>query len=427
MRLIIKNGQVVDAKSNLDDKLDILIEGTKIVKIGKNLRGKEARLIDAKGMIVLPGLVDMHTHLREPGDEYKETILSGSQAAARGGFTSICCMPNTSPVIDNQGVVEFIFSQSKKAGLVNVFPIGAITKDCAGEELSEIGELKASGVVALSDDGNSVADAQILRRAMEYASMFDLPIISHCEDKKLSADGVMNEGYMSTVLGLKGIPRISEITIVSRDLEIARFTGSQLHIAHISCKESVDLIRQAKKQGIRVSCECCPHHFTLTEEALIDYDPNTKVNPPLRSNEDLEALKKGLKDGTIDCIATDHAPHAQAEKDVELDQAPFGIIGSETAVALALTELVGKGVLSFEQLVEKMSYNPARILKLDRGYIAQGSIADITIIDPHKKWVVNKDEFQSKSSNSPFLGMNLTGQVVLTVVSGKVVFAVRKE
>ncbi|MCP4649492.1 MAG: dihydroorotase [PVC group bacterium] len=422
MSLLIKNGRVVDAKNKQDGVFDILVEGAKISKIAKNIVSKDDNVFDAKGMLVVPGLIDLHVHLREPGYEYKETILSGSQAAARGGFTSICCMPNTNPVIDNQGVVDFVFAESKKAGLVNVFPVGAITKGLKGEDLADIADMKESGVVALSDDGYEVASAALLRMAMEYASMFDLPIIAHCEDKELSSGGVMNEGYMSTVLGLKGIPRVAEITMVSRDIELARFTGTKLHIAHVSCKESVALIKKAKKEGVKVTSECCPHHFSLTEEAVEQYDTNTKVNPPLRTKEDVEAIKKGLKDGTIDCIATDHAPHSISEKDTEYDLAPFGIIGSETALGLVMTELVDKGILSIEQVVEKMALNPARVIGQDKGYLSEGGCADITIIDPKQEWVVEKDGFVSKSSNSPFIGKTLTGQVMATIVSGKIVF-----
>lgn len=336
MQLLIKNARVIDAKSETDDYLDILIEGTKIAKIAKDIKAKDAKIFDAKGLIAVPGLVDMHVHFREPGFEYKETVLSGSKAAASGGFTSVCCMPNTNPVIDNQGVVEFIASQSKKAGLINVYCVGAITKSLKGEELSDIGDLKDAGCVALSDDGNPVMNSEIMRRAMEYAGMFNLPIISHCEDINLSAGGVMNEGMVSTKLGLKGIPRIAEISMVSRDIELARYTGSSVHIAHVSCRESVDIIKRAKKEGVKVTCECTPHHFSLSEEALINYDTNKKVNPPLRTTDDIKALIGGLKDGTIDCVATDHAPHAETEKDVEFDYASFGIIGLETALGLVV-------------------------------------------------------------------------------------------
>ncbi|MFH2145318.1 MAG: dihydroorotase [Candidatus Omnitrophota bacterium] len=422
MGLLIKNGRLIDAKNNIDQKRDILIETDKIAEIGDNLSASNAEIFDANGLTVVPGLIDMHVHLREPGFEYKETIYSGTQAAARGGFTSLCCMPNTNPVADNPGVIEFILSQNKKAAFVNLFPIGAVSKGLKGEELSEIADLKSSAVVALSDDGNPIENPELMRRAMEYAAMFDLPIISHCEDRQLSAGGVMHEGYISTRLGLKGIPRTSEIVVVARDIEIARFTNSRLHVAHISCKESVELIRKAKSIGLKISCECCPHHFTLTQEALINYDTNTKVNPPLRTQEDIAALKEGLKDGTIDCIATDHAPHAEEDKDLEFDSAPFGIIGLETALGLVVSELVDKGIISWKQLVEKMSLNPSNILGLSRGSLEKGAVADITIIDPKQEWTVRKEGLVSKSKNSPFIGRRLRGKAVLTVVSGRIVY-----
>jgi len=424
MQLLIKNARVIDAKSKTDDCLDVLITGGKIAKLAKNIKAKDAKIFDAKGLIVMPGLVDMHVHLREPGFEYKETILTGSKAAAAGGFTSVCCMPNTDPVVDNQEVVEFISSQSKKAGLINVFCVGAITKGLKGRELSDIGDLKAAGCVALSDDGNPVMNSEIMRRAMEYAGMFGLPIISHSEDIDLSAGGVMNEGLVSTKLGLKGIPRVAEISMVSRDIELSRYTGTPLHIAHVSCRESIDLIKKAKKQGIKVTCECTPHHFSLSEEELIDYDTNKKVNPPLRSRDDIKALIDALKDGTIDAIATDHAPHAETEKDIEFDQASFGIAGLETALGLAVLKLVDKGVLSFMDLVRKMSYNPASILNLGKGCIYEGQDADLTVFDPNKEWEVTVDSFLSKSKNSPFIGKRLKGKVILTIAGGKKVYSV---
>ena len=424
MRLIIKNARVIDAKAKIDDMLDILIEGKKIAKIAKNIKDNDAEVYDAKNLVATAGFVDLHVHLREPGFEYKETILSGSRAAAAGGFTTVCCMPNTNPVIDNQGVVEFILSQGKKAGLINVLPVGAITKGSQGEELAEIGDLKDAGAVALSDDGNAVSNAEIMRRAMEYAGMFKLPLIAHSEDTNLSAGGVMNEGYMSTRLGLKGIARVAEISMISRDIELARYTGAHLHIAHISCGESVRIIREAKKSGVNVTCECTPHHFSLTEKVLENYDTNTKVNPPLRDSNDVKAILEGLKDGTIDCIATDHAPHAEAEKDVEFDCAPFGIIGLETALGLGISKLVKKGILTLNQLMEKMSYNPSKIININKGYIAVGVDADITIFDPNQNWKVSESGFFSKSKNSPFIGNTLSGRVVLTIAGGKKVFSV---
>ncbi len=424
MRLIIKNARVIDTKSKTDDTLDILIEGKKIAKIAKNIKEKDADVFEAKNLVAAAGFIDLHVHLREPGFEYKETILSGTRAAASGGFTTVCCMPNTNPVIDNQGAVEFILSQNKKAGLINVLPVGAITKGSQGEELSEIGDLKDAGAVALSDDGKPVSNAEIMRRAMEYAGMLKLPVIAHSEDTDLSAGGVMNEGYMSTKLGLKGITRVAEISMISRDIELARYTGTHLHIAHVSCRESVQIIRQAKKNGVNVTCECTPHHFSLTEEALENYDTNTKVNPPLRERDDVKAVLEGLKDGTIDCIATDHAPHAEAEKDVEFDYAPFGMIGLETALGLGISNLVEKGVLTLNQLMQKMSYNPAKIININKGYIAVGADADITVFDPKQNWEVSESAFFSKSKNSPFIGETLTGRVVLTIAGGKKVFSI---
>ncbi len=424
MGMLIKKARVLDAKSKTDDILDILIEGKKIAKIAKDINEKDADVFDAKNLVAVAGFVDLHVHFREPGFEYKETILSGSKAAAAGGFTTVCCMPNTNPVIDSQGAVEFILSQNKKAGLINVLPVGAITKGSQGEELSEIAELKDAGVVALSDDGKPVSNAEIMRRAMEYSWMLKLPVIAHSEDVDLSAGGVMNEGYMSTKLGLKGITRVAEISMISRDIELARYTGAHLHIAHISCRESVQLIREAKKSGVNVTCECTPHHFSLTEDALENYDTNTKVNPPLRERDDVKAVLEGLKDGTIDCIATDHAPHAEAEKDVEFDYAPFGMTGLETALGLGISNLVEKGVLTLGQLMEKMSYNPSKIININKGYLAVGADADITVFNPKQKWEVSAGGFFSKSKNSPFIGDILTGRVVLTIAGGKKVFSV---
>lgn len=422
MRILIKNARVIDVKSDLDDKLDVLIENNKITKIEKNINDKDAQVIDAADKVLMPGFVDMHVHLREPGYEYKETIKTGSMAAAAGGFTTVCCMPNTNPVIDNQGVVEFVSSEARKSAIVNVLPIGAITKRLEGIELSEIADMQNAGIIAISDDGKGVMNADLMRRAMEYASMLNIPVIVHSEDRDLSAGGVMNEGYVSTKLGLKGIPTIAEVTMIARDIEIARYTNTSLHIAHISAKASVALVRQAKKDGLKITCECAPHHFSLTDEAVLGYDPNTKVNPPLRSKADVQAIKQGLKDGTIDCIATDHAPHAESEKDVEYDNAPFGIIGLETAFSLAISELVEPGILSLNQLCEKMAYNPAKILNLDKGYIAPGCIADIVIIDPEKESIISLDSFKSKSKNSPFVGRKVKGAVALTICNGKIIF-----
>lgn len=424
MRVLIKNVRVINPLKKQSQIMDIAVDEGNIAKIARHIPSfSGARVFAAEGMLACPGLVDMHVHLRDPGYEYKETIASGTRAAGRGGFTTVCCMPNTNPPIDSAATVEYILKKSAQEASVRILPIGAITKGLAGAELSEIGDLKAAGVVAISDDGRPVSSAEIMRRAMEYAGMFCLPVISHCETEELSAGGVMNEGFVSTVLGLKGIPRLAEITMASRDIEIARYTGGHIHIAHVSCKETVDLVRRAKKEKVRVSCECTPHHFTLSDEAVLQYDTNTKVNPPLRTAADITALKKGLADGTIDCIVTDHAPHAAAEKDVEYDLAPFGIVGLETAVGLCASELVHTGVLTWEQLIAKMSLNPCRVLNIDGGCLREGVRADITIIDPQREWTVDPSKFKSRSRNTPFGGRALRGDVVLTICNGIPVYS----
>ena len=422
MNLLIKNGRVIDPVSKLDGIMDVVIEKGKIKRLGKGVKPGNHKVIEARGKVIVPGLIDMHTHLREPGREDEETILSGSEAAARGGFSSVCVMPNTSPVIDKEGIVEFIFSRSRQAALVDVYPIGAVTAGGNGTQLAEMGELKRAGVIALSDDGNPVKNSYLMRQALEYSKMFDIPIISHCEDPDLAADGVMNEGYVSTLLGLRGIPSLAEESMVSRDISLAELTGGRLHIAHLSCAGSVSLIKQAKKKGIRVTAETAPHYFTLTDEEVRTFDTNYKMNPPLRTQKDIEAIKKGLADGTIDVIATDHAPHSEQEKDVEFDNAPFGITGLETSLGLTLQELVRGKVLTINQLVEKMAVNPARILGLNKGSLAVGYDADITIIDLEREWIVKEKDFKSKSKNSPFIGRKLKGMAVLTISRGKIVY-----
>jgi dihydroorotase len=420
MVLLIKGGHVVDPANKRDAVFDILIEKGKISRIEKNIKGEGYKIIEAKDKFVLPGLVDMHAHLRQPGREDEETLLTGSQAAIKGGFTTVCCMPNTAPAIDNQGVVEYIYAENKKIGLINIYSIAAITKNREGKELTEIGELKKAGAVALSDDGSPVMNAEIMRRALEYARMFDLTVISHCEEENLSAGGLMNEGYTATVLGLKGIPPEAESIMVARDIELARLTGAGLHIAHVSTKESVGLIRRAKSQDIKITCETCPHYFTLTEEAVLGYNTNCKVNPPLRAKEDVAAIKEGLKDGTIDAIATDHAPHADFEKDIEFEQASFGMIGLETALSLAIKELVQTKALTLTQLAEKMSLNPSRILGLNKGTLGAGVDADIVIIDLQKTWIPEKKKISSKSQNSPFLGWELPAEVTWVICQGRI-------
>jgi len=420
MSVIIKNGHVIDPANKVDGKFDILIADGKIAKIGKtgSIPSPDAQVIDAAGKLVVPGLIDMHVHMREPGFEYKETIATGTAAAKAGGFTSVCCMPNTNPINDNRSVTEFILSQAAQEAAARVFPIGAITKGSKGEELSEMGELRAAGCVAVSDDGRPVLNAAIMRRAMEYAQVFDLLVISHCEDSSLSANGVMNEGFVSTELGLRGIPRSAEDVMTARDISLAELTGARVHIAHVSTAGSVELLRSAKARGVKVTAETCPHYFTLTDEAVRGYNTMAKMNPPLRTAGDVAAIKAGLKDGTIDVIATDHAPHGMDEKSGEFDYAPFGIVGLETSLGLSLT-LVQDGVLSMQQLVERMSTAPAKIIKSGGGTLSAGSIADVTIIDPNAEWTVNAAEFKSKSRNTPFDGWKLKGKAIQTIVRGR--------
>lgn len=428
-RLIIKGGTVVDPVERLVYQADILIENGRIAAVGKALgaglpapqsrqAGMRAAVIDASGLIVTPGLIDMHVHLREPGFEYKETVASGTKAAVRGGFTAVCAMPNTKPVCDSAAVVEYVLQRAQAAGNARVYPVGALTKESAGRELAALGEMRAAGAVAFSDDGHWVADAHLMRRAMEYAAMLGAPVISHCEDKALSAGGVMNEGVTATVLGLRGMPAAAEEVAVARDIILAELTGCHLHIAHVSTAGSVRLIRAAKKRGIRVTAEAAPHHFVLTEEAVRGYDTNAKMNPPLRTSADVAAVIEGLADGTIDVIATDHAPHTVEEKETEFDAAPFGIVGLETAVGLVFRELVNKGVLDLSGAIAKMTVNPARILGLDAGRIQEGAVADITLIDPERKETVEPLNFVSKGRNTPFSGWELTGVPVGVVVGG---------
>ena len=423
MDILIKNGRVIDPVNKIDRVTGVLISEDRIVKIGNlsevKTSGEKPKIIDAKNKVVIPGIIDIHTHLREPGHEEEETIATGTRSAAVGGVTSIFCMPNTHPVIDNQTAVEFILLKAKNEGIVNVFPVGAITKGLSGEDLTEIGELKKAGVVSISDDGNPVMDALVMRRALEYAKMFDLSVIAHCEDKNLSEDGVMNESYTSTLLGLRGIPNESEDVMVARDIILSALTGGHLHIAHVSTKGSVELIRQAKRNKIPVSCEACPHHFTLTDEMVKTYDTNTKVNPPLRTEEDAREIIKGLQDGTIDCIASDHAPHTEEEKNKEYDLAPFGIVGLETLLPLTITYLVKTKKLSLMAAITKLTSNPKKIFKLDSGTLTPGSKADITIIDINVERVIK--DFVSKSKNSPFLGKKLQGFAVMTIVNGKII------
>ncbi|MEW6088359.1 MAG: dihydroorotase [bacterium] len=421
MNLLLKNGRVIDPSQKIDAKLDILIEKGKIVEIGHKLDNKTKDIIDLSGKIICPGFLDIHVHLREPGYEYKETIKTGSYAAAHGGFTSIACMPNTNPVADNQEVIRFITSRAKEEGIVNVFPVGAISKGLKGEELTEMGELFESGVKALSDDGKCIQNADLIRRAFEYAKLFDLNIISHCEDFNLSKDGMINEGFISTKLGLIGIPKAAEEVIVARDIQLAEFTKSKLHIAHISSFYSVELVRNAKKRGVNVTAEVTPHHLVLDESLAEGYDTNTKVNPPLRGEDDRVALVEGLRDGTIDCIASDHAPHARTDKEVEYDRAAFGIAGLETSISVILSELVHRKKITLTEMVEKFTLNPSRVLNLDKGILQKGKKADITVLDLEKESIVNPDLFFSKGRNTPFAGWKVKGMPVMTIVNGEIV------
>ncbi len=420
--LLIKSGRLVDPDSRRDEVTDLLIRGGKIASIARRINKPEgAEVLDARGKIVVPGLVDMHVHLREPGREDEETILTGARAAVAGGFTAVACMPNTEPPIDTQETVRFVCERAGQAP-ARVYPIAAVTRGRQGQSLTEMADLKAAGAVAVSDDGSPVTSAEILRRALEYASMFDLPVISHCEDPALSGAGVMHEGYLSTVLGLKGIPALSEDVMVARDLRLAEFAGARLHIAHVSSAGSVELIRSAKARGVRVTAEATPHHFTLTDEAVRGYDTNTKVNPPLRTAVDRQAIRDGLADGTIDCVASDHAPHAVEEKELEYDAAPFGMVGLETSLGLVLTELVAAGVLDLMAAVARMSLHPCRILGIEGGALRRGAPADVTIIDPQARWTVDRRAFHSRSKNTPFDGWELTGRAEVTIVGGRIVF-----
>ena len=453
MKLLIRNGHLIDPSQGQNSGKNVLIEDGKVAAwLGINdPTPDDAEVFDASGLIVAPGFIDMHVHLREPGQEHKETIASGCAAAVGGGWTTVCPMPNTQPINDNAAITRYMIEQAERAALANAFPIGAITKSSDGAELAEMGEMKAAGAVAVSDDGRPVPNAGIMRRAMQYAKDFDLPVIDHCEDKSLSSGGVMHEGRISLLLGLKGMPALAEDIDVVRDIILAKDTGAHIHIAHVSTKGAIEAVRHAKNKGISVTCEVTPHHFTLTDKAVAGlelqkpareqgrdtqadsyalayarasaYDTNTKMAPPLRSEKHLAAIIEGIRDGTIDAIATDHAPHHADEKSLEYDRAPFGITGLETAVGLAFNELVHKGIIDLVRLVELCSTNPARIFNLTgRGTLSPGSIADVTIIDPNLEWTYTNADSRSKSTNSPFNGWSFTGAAVATIVGGRIVY-----
>ncbi|MBM4168393.1 MAG: dihydroorotase [Ignavibacteria bacterium] len=424
MNIYLKNGTLIDPLSGRDETLDVLIVDGVIEKVGKSVAADRLfTVVDLKGKIVSPGLIDMHVHLREPGFEHKETIETGCRSAAAGGFTAICCMPNTSPAIDDESVARYVHEKGKSVcdGIVDVHPIAAATKGRKGTELSPIAELVQAGAVGFSDDGSPIASAEIMRRVLEYCSMYDAPVIQHAEEAALTEGGSMNEGFVSTRLGLRGIPPIAEELMVARDLILLQYVRSaRYHVAHVSATRTVELIRRAKSEGLNVSCEVTPHHFTLTDAAVESFDTNTKMNPPLRTQEDVMAMKEGLRDGTIDVIATDHAPHTIDEKEVEYTVAPFGIVGLETAIGLSITELVRQKYITMFQLIEKLSTNPRRLLRLPEIVIAEGTPANLTLIDPTMDWTVDIRRFQSKSKNSPFHGRALVGRSIGIINHGKI-------
>lgn len=426
--ILLKGGTVINPIEQKEEAIDILIENGIITKLEKNIKIKDTyQLLNVKDMLLAPGLIDIHVHLREPGYEAKETIATGTNAAARGGFTAVACMPNTNPITDNKAIVEYIFQKAKEANGVKVYPIAALTRKSKGEELCEMADLKKAGAVAFSDDGKPVEKAGVMRLVMQYANMVGATVISHCEVKDLAVGGCMNEGYMSTKLGLRGIPNACEEIMIARDIILAELTGCSLHIAHVSTKGSVELVRNAKARGLKVSCEATPHHFTLTDEEVEGYPTETKVNPPLRTKEDVLAIKEGLKDGTIEVIASDHAPHTIEEKDVEYAKAPFGIVGLETEVGLVWTQLVSTGILTPCEAIAKLTINPAKVLGIEKDILKKGAIADITVIDPNLEEIVDVNKFATKGRNTPFKGRLLKGLPVYTIINGKLVFSRKDE
>jgi dihydroorotase len=425
MDICLRGGRVIDPARGFDATADVVIKGGVISKVGPGLAegvGPGVRVLDVSGQWVVPGLIDLHTHLREPGQEYKEDIATGTRAAAAGGYTAVCAMPNTSPVNDNRAVSELIVRRAAEVGVVRVYPVGAISKGSKGESLAEMGELRDAGCVAVSDDGHPVMNAELMRRAMEYARTFDLTVVQHCEDLTLSGGGSMNEGAVSTRAGIRAQPTAAESTMVARDVELCALTGARYHVAHISSAESVRLVREAKRRGLPVTCEVTPHHLTLTDEACATYDTHCKCNPPLRSQADVEAVRDGLLDGTIDAVATDHAPHSPVEKDVEFEQAAFGIIGLETAVPLVL-DLVRERGMSPSDWVRRMSTGPAAVFGLRGGTLAEGRLADVTVIDPNVEWTCQPAALRSRSRNTPFSGRPMKGRAMLTIVGGRIVYS----
>lgn len=424
MRLLIANGHLIDPTQGQNSGKNLLLEDGRVA--GLLSRGESVpegtEVFDATGLVVAPGFIDMHVHLREPGQEYKETIATGAAAAVAGGWTSVCTMPNTDPINDSPAVTRFIIEQAERAALANVFPIGAVTKSSSGTELSEMGEMKQAGIVAVSDDGRPVPSAGMMRRAMEYARGFGLTVVDHCEDRSLAAGGSMHEGRWSLILGLKGMPAAAEEMDAVRDCALAELTGASVHLAHVSTRGAIEAVRRAKEKGLHVTCEVAPHHWAMMDKAVEGYDTNTKMNPPLRSKEHVEAIFEALKDGTIDAIATDHAPHHADEKALEYDRAPFGITGLETGIGLALDRLVHEGVISLERLIELCTVNPAKIFNLeDRGTLRKGAWGDVTILDPEMSWTFDVSRSKSKSRNTPFDGMTLRGAAVATIVAGRIV------
>ncbi|HEX4825706.1 MAG TPA: dihydroorotase [Candidatus Polarisedimenticolaceae bacterium] len=425
MTLLLRNARLVDPEAGWDGPGDVLIDGGRVTRVAKTIAPDGAKEIDLGGLVVCPGFIDMHVHLREPGQEWKETIATGTRAAAAGGFTGVACMPNTEPPIDSRSVVEFVLAQARLHGVVPVYPIGCVSKAQKGEELAEMGDMALAGARGFSDDGKPVASAGLMRRALEYAQIFDLPVIDHCEEPTLVKGGVVHEGEISTRLGLAGWPGVAEDIMVSRDILLAEATGGAVHIAHMSTGRAAGLVRSAKASGIRVTCEVTPHHIALTDEAVLGYDADAKMNPPLRRPTDREALLAAIADGTVDAIATDHAPHHADEKCVEFSRAPFGVVGLETAVSICLDRLVHGGIVPLARLVELLSAGPARVLRLAKGSLKPGSDADVTVLDLDREVKVDAGRFASKSSNTPFRGWTLRGAAVMTIVGGHVVHDAR--